>query len=174
MGFLPGLEAFEKRCCCKVPHVALSSRAATRAAASYPPQLCEEYANLWLDAMTSRDVKLKCARLKRIQGSAWIKSASIKRICVSAAQVKERRQGSRKRAPRWWLAAAKPDFVLGARLGVNWTPSLGLHRHGAQQRHRCVRTHSVCMGKQISRVHRWSLSRRFEEQFKKSSPRNQS
>ena len=61
MGFLPGLDAFEKRCCCKVPHVALSSRAATRAAASYPPQLCEEYANLWLDAMTSRDVKLKCA-----------------------------------------------------------------------------------------------------------------
>ena len=58
VGFLPSLEAFEKRCCCKIPHVALSSRATTRAAASYPPQLCEEYANLWLGAMTNRDVKL--------------------------------------------------------------------------------------------------------------------
>ena len=96
--------------------------------------------------------KVKCARLKRIQGSAWIKSAPIKRLCVSAAEVKEGRQGSRQRAPRWWLAAAKPDFVLGARLGVNWTPAMGLRRHGAQQRHRCLRDSLVCMGKQMSRV----------------------
>ena len=27
VGFLPGLEAFEKKCCCKVPHVSLSFRA---------------------------------------------------------------------------------------------------------------------------------------------------
>ena len=121
---------------------------------SYPPQLCVAYADLWLDAMTSLRRKVKCARLKRIQGSAWIKSASIKRICVSAAEAKERRQGSRKRAPRWRLAAAKPDFVLGSRLGINWTPAMGLHRHGARQRHRCVRTHSFVLGKQISRVHR--------------------
>ena len=120
----------------------LSSRAATRAAASYPPQLCEECANLVVGRHDKPRRKVKCARLKRIQGSASIKSASFRRICVSAAQVKERGQGSRKRAPRWWLAAAEPDFVLGARLGINWTPFMGLHRHGAQQRHRCVRTHS--------------------------------
>ena len=65
-----------------------------------------------------------------------------KRICVSAAQVKERRQGSRKRSPCWWLAAAKPDFVLGSRLGINWTPAVGLHRHCARQRHRSDQTHA--------------------------------
>ena len=98
--------------------------------------------------------KVECARLKRIQGSAWIKSASIRRICVSAAQVKERRQGRRKRAPRWWLAAAKPDFVLGARLGVNWTPPCGTastRRSATTQ----MRSDSLgCVDKQISRVHR--------------------
>ena len=56
-GFLPGLEALERRCCCKVPHVPLATKAATQAAATYPPQLCEEYAKLWLDAMTSRDAE---------------------------------------------------------------------------------------------------------------------
>ena len=58
VGFLPGLEKFVKRCCCKVPHVPLFSKADTQAAASYPPQLCEAYAKLWLDAMTSRDAEL--------------------------------------------------------------------------------------------------------------------
>ena len=57
-GFLPGVEALERRCCCKVPHVPLTTKAATQAAAAYPPQLCEEYAELWLDAMTSRDAEL--------------------------------------------------------------------------------------------------------------------
>ena len=49
-------------------------------------------------------------QLERIRGSARAKSAPIERICVSATQVKEGRQRSRKRAPRWWLAAAKPDL----------------------------------------------------------------
>ena len=85
--------------------------------------------------------RVKRTQLKRIRGSARVKSAPIERICVSAAEVKETRQRSRKRAPRWWLAAAKPDLVFGARLGDNWTPALGLHRRVAQRRHGCVWTH---------------------------------
>ena len=137
-GFLPGLETFEKKVLLRVP---LFTKAATQAAASYPPQLCVDFADFWLDAMTRRDAKFKCARLKRVHGSAWIESASIKRICVSAAQVKERRQGSRKRAPLWWLAAAKSDFVPGSRLGIISAPFMGLHRHSAQRRQGCVWTH---------------------------------
>ena len=36
----------------------LSTKAATRVAASYSPQLCVEYADLWLNAMTSRVANL--------------------------------------------------------------------------------------------------------------------
>ena len=135
VGFLPGLETFEKKCCCKVTHVPLFTKAATRSAASYPPQLCVEYADQWLDAMTSRDAKLTAYK-----GSAWIESASIKRICVSAAQVKERRQGSRNGAPCWWLAADKPDFVHGSWNQLDAVCGTALTRHCARQRHRCVQT----------------------------------
>ena len=108
--------------------------------------------------MVGRHDKPRCkfngARLMRVQGSAWIESASIKRICMSAAQVKERRQGSRTRAPCWWLAAAKPDFVLGSRLGINWTPAMRLHRHCARQRRRCVQTHAFVRASRFPGVHR--------------------
>ena len=143
VGFLPDLETFGKKCCCKVPHVLLLlTKAATRVAASYPPQLCEEHADLLLNAMTDRVASLNVLESNTYKGQAWTKSASIKRICVSAAQIKERRQGSRKRSPSWWLTAAKPDFVLGSRLGINWTPVVGLHRHCARQRHTCDQTHA--------------------------------
>ena len=58
VGFLPGLETLEKKFCCKVPQVPLSTKAATQVATSYPPELCVEYADLWLNAMTSRVANL--------------------------------------------------------------------------------------------------------------------
>ena len=91
--------------------------------------------------MTGRDAKFNVLDSSAYKGQHGSKVRQSK-ASVSAAQVKERRQGTRKRAPRWWLAAAKPDFVLGSRLGINWTPSMGLHRHCARHRHRCVRTHA--------------------------------
>ena len=130
VGFLPGLEAFEKRCCCKVPHVALSSRAAN----------------------PTRDV---------------VPATALRRICQLLV-------GRHDKPPRWWHAAAKPDFVLGCQPGSQLDAVFGTastRRSATTQ----MRPDSLgCMGKLISRVHRWSLSRRFEEQFKKSSPWNQS
>jgi len=54
-GFMPGLKSLDRRCICKVPHLPLHGKEATQAAASYPPQLCEEYAELWLDAVAAQN-----------------------------------------------------------------------------------------------------------------------
>ena len=138
VGFLPGLETFEKKCCCKVPQVLLSTKAVTRVAASYPPQLCAE---------------------KVLQSNAS--------VCLQAKSKREDMEaendlhvgGLRRPSQTWYLVPGWES--TGRRLWdcidtalSNDTDSTKLTR---------------LYGQQISRVHRWSLSRRFEEQFEKCS-----
>ena len=86
----PGLETFEKRCSCKVPHVPPFAKAATRAVASYPPQLCVEKADLWLDSMTSRDAKfnvLDSSAYKGQHGSKVLRSNAS--VCLQPKSKRE-------------------------------------------------------------------------------------
>ena len=132
---------------CKVPHVLLSAKAATRAAASYPPQLCEDYANLWFGAMTSRDAKsnvLDSCASKSQHGSKVLQSNAS--LCLQPKSKREDKEAENE-LHVGGLRRPQPDFVLGSRLGVNWTPT---RRSTTTQ----MRPDSlVCMGKQISKIH---------------------
>ena len=93
IGFLPGLETLEKKCCCKVPHVPLLTKTAIRSATSYPPQLCEEYATLWLNAMTNRNVSSTTRNMSTLMGrdgsSVLQSNASVFQPAMSKKHVKE-------------------------------------------------------------------------------------
>ena len=96
VGFLPGLETLEKKCCCRVPHVPLTNTT-SRSATSYPPQLCEEYATLWLNAVTNRNMRATTRNgntsLGRVGSSVLQSNASVFQPAMSKKRVKEAENG---------------------------------------------------------------------------------
>ena len=103
LGILPGLSALARKCRCTTPHVPLVGKAATAAAAAYPPQLCEEYAAIWLDAVTAPTLGNRSDRVLPSSASILLGATGSKKELKEAENL-EHLGGLRRPAETLYLA----------------------------------------------------------------------
>ena len=122
----------------------------------------------WLNAMTSRVANLIVLDSDAYKGQGGPKKLqSNALVCLQPKSKKEDKEAENDlhvgglRRPS--------QTVFGSRLGINWTPAVGLHWHRTRQRHRCNQTHAFVRASRFPGSTVKACQKRFEEQFEKSS-----